>query len=106
MVRTPEGLYTVVDRKKDTIKTGGGKTEMVSEDGYGDYGAAACGSGFLYITDGELFFTTGGNGKKVGGLSGDAQYVGSYPLYALIACEDGSYYMSSDGEKVQLIYGE
>lgn len=96
-------FYVDEERVTHTMKIGS-KAEKVSEDSI--YDVAVCGSGFLYVLDGDCFFTTGGKGTKVTGLRDDVNYVGGTPLYSLIYTEEGSLFITINGEKVQLIYGE
>ena len=57
------------------------------------------GSGFLYILDEELYFTTGSKGSKVSGISDEVQNLSGYRDYALIQVEDVVYF-TKDGKKV------
>ena len=97
-------LYLDEDRVTYTVKTSGGKASKVSEDSFSD--AVACGSGFLYVMDDELYFTTGGKGSKVSGLSDDVLGLMDMPLYTLIRCKDGSYFLTTNGKSVKKIYSE
>ncbi|MBO4872371.1 MAG: zinc-ribbon domain-containing protein [Lachnospiraceae bacterium] len=94
-------LYENEDKETFTVNTSG-KSQKVVGESVAEW--AAVGSGFLYVIDDELYFTSGGKGSKVSGLSDDVEDLESYRDYALIRCGDDAIYLTSDGKKLIKIY--
>lgn len=94
-------LYLDEDKVTYTMKLGG-KPQKVSEDSADE--TTPCGSGFLYLLDDELYFTTGGKGSKVSGLSDDVQDLGNAYVYTIIECDDDSVYLTTNGKSLKKIY--
>ena len=63
-----------------------------------------CGKGFLYVYEGDVYFTGGEKSARINGLNDDVNYIADSPFYALIFCYDGTVYITADGEKVTLVY--
>jgi hypothetical protein len=90
-------LYENEEKETFTVNTSG-KSQKVIGESVSEW--AAVGSGFVYIIDEELYFTSGGKGSKVSGFSDEAKDLMGYRDYVLIQGEDEATYMTKDGKKI------
>lgn len=89
---------------------GTGKPVRIGEDlggnyFYGDYWAMFGGNKLFFISDDELFWSTGGKGKAVTDIDGDIDYMFANNKFVYVQATDGSdtfTYISKDGEKFEL----
>ena len=89
-------LYENEEKETFSVNTSGKSQKVIGES---VTRWTAIGSGFLYILDEELYFTTGSKGSKVSGISDEVQNLSGYRDYALIQVEDVVYF-TKDGKKV------
>lgn len=65
------------------------------------------GKTLYYISDGELYSTTGDKGKKVGTFDGEVTSLFCDDFFIIVQSKDGSdehYYFSTDGKEFQKVY--
>lgn len=65
------------------------------------------GKTLYYMSDGELYSTTGNKGKKVGSFDGDVISITCNDFFVIVRSKDGSdehYYFSTDGKEFQKVY--
>lgn len=90
------------DEKETFIVNTNGKSQKVVGESVSEW--AAVGKGFLYVIDDELYFTTGGKGSKLSGLSDDVEDLEGDRDYAIIVCDDDAIFLTTDGKKLIKIY--
>ena len=56
-------------------------------------------SGFVYEIDGSLFYTDGGKGSKISGLSDDVLKLEGDRFLVIVECGSGDVFISTNGNK-------
>lgn len=98
-------LYETRDDETFTV-TSGGKSQKILDDTVKDW-AWGGDSGFVFLLDEVLYFTSGGKGTKVSGVKGDVNELKATTEYVLIAADDREVvYISVNGKSATKIWEE